>query len=78
MGQQLRLLGDEDLLPAAQAASLEILHTTIMRDLDAATFEARLRLLADSADGAGRMAAQVARVLLQAWREANEQGDGPT
>jgi hypothetical protein len=74
--EQLRMLGDEDLIPAAQHASLEILHTTIMRDLDAATFEARLRLLADStvqANGAGRMAAQVARVLLQAWLEATKQ-----
>jgi hypothetical protein len=70
--EQLRLLGDEDLIPTAQTASLEILHTTIMRDLDAATFEARLRVLADSVDtatGTGRMAAQVARVLLQSWLE---------
>jgi hypothetical protein len=71
--EQLRMLGDEDLIPAAQRASLEILHTTIMRDLDADAFETRLRLLADvtgQANGAGRMAAQVARVLLAAWLEA--------
>ena len=70
------MLGDEDLIPAAQRASLEILHTTIMHDLDAATFEARLRDLADSsgaANGTGRMAAQVAQVLLAAWLEAHQQ-----
>jgi hypothetical protein len=77
--EQLRMLGDEDLIPAAQRASLEILHTTIMRDLDAEAFEARLRLLADSTgpgNGSGQMAAQVARVLLDAWLEANERDAG--
>jgi hypothetical protein len=69
--EQLRLLGDEDLVPAAQAASLEILHTTILHDPDAATFEARLRLLAEPADGSGGMAARVAQVLLAAWLDAN-------
>ena len=64
------LLGDEELLPPAQAAALEILHSTIMKDPDAETFEARLRLLAqaDAQDGRSVAAAsQVARVLLDAW-----------
>ena len=71
--EQLRLLGDEELVPAAQAASLHILHTTIMQDLDATTFEAHLRSLASSAtpsDGRSGMAAAVARVLLDAWLES--------
>ena len=69
---QLLLLGDEELLPPAQAAALEILHSTVMKDPDALTFEARLRTLAsaDSQDGRTVAAAsQVARVLLDAWVE---------
>jgi hypothetical protein len=68
--EQLLLLGDEELLPPAQAAALEILHSTVMKDPDAETFEARLRLLAAGGEQDGtRVAAasQVARVLLDEW-----------
>ena len=70
--EQLLLLGDEELLPAAQAATLEILHSTVMKDPDGPTFEARLRVLASAshADGTSVGAAsQVAKVLLDAWKE---------
>jgi len=69
------MLGDEELLPTAQSATLEILHSTVMNDPDGPAFEARLRLLAAAshADGARVGAAsQVAQVLLDAWRQANE------
>jgi hypothetical protein len=69
------MLGDEELLPSAQAATLEILHSTVMKDPDAPTFEARLRVLASAtADDGSEVAAaaQVAQVLLDAWREARE------
>lgn len=72
------MLGDEELLPTAQAASLEILHSTVMKDPDTETFEARLRLLASATveDGAQvGAAAQVAQVLLQAWQEAQAAED---
>jgi len=75
--EQLLLLGDEELIPAAQAATLEILHSTIMKDPDAPTFEARLRVLAtaDDADGQRVAAAgRVAQVLLDAWFEAQTAG----
>lgn len=71
--EQLLLLGDEELLPQAQAATLEILHSTIMKDPDGPTFETRLKLLAAAGaqDGNGLYAAaQVARVLLEAWQAA--------
>ena len=71
--EQLLLLGDEELLPPAQAAALEILHSTVMNDPDEETFEARLRLLAGANEADGRSvaaAAQVARVLLDAWLQA--------
>jgi hypothetical protein len=71
--EQLLLLGDEELLPTAQAASLELLHSTVMKDPDGPTFEARLKLLASASAADGKSvgaAAQVAAVLLQAWREA--------
>ena len=67
------MLGDEELLPSAQAATLEILHSTVMKDPDAPTFEARLRVLASATrdDGSSvAAAAQVAQVLLDAWQEA--------
>jgi hypothetical protein len=67
------MLGDEELIPVAQAATLEILHSTVMKDPDGPTFEARLRLLAGAtaADGAQLgAAAQVAQVLLDAWELA--------
>ena len=67
------MLGDEELLPTAQAATLEILHSTVMKDPDGPTFEARLQVLASAshADGTSVGAAsQVARVLLDAWKEA--------
>jgi hypothetical protein len=67
------LLGDEELLPSAQAASLEILHSTIMSDPDGPTFEARLKVLAATNDADGRSVAaagRVAQVLLEAWHEA--------
>jgi hypothetical protein len=73
--EQLLMLGDEELLPSAQAASLEILHSTVMKDPDAPTFEARLRVLASASPDDGSAlaaAAQVAQVLLDAWREAQE------
>ncbi|HEY3057995.1 MAG TPA: hypothetical protein VGL99_03375 [Chloroflexota bacterium] len=71
--EQLLLLGDEELLPAAQAATLEILHSTIMNDPDGPTFEARLKVLATADDADGRSVAaagRVAKVLLVAWQEA--------
>jgi len=71
--EQLLMLGDEELLPTAQAATLEILHSTVMKDPDGPTFEARLRVLASAshADGTSVGAAsQVAQVLLDAWKEA--------
>lgn len=70
--EQLLLLGEEELLPTAQAASLEILHSTIMNDPDGPTFEARLRVLGTANEQDGRTvaaAAQVAQVLLDAWLE---------
>lgn len=72
------MLGDEELLPAAQAASLEILHSTVMKDPDGPTFEARLRVLASaSADDGARIgaAAQVAQVLLDAWQQSQTAED---
>jgi hypothetical protein len=68
--QQLLLLGDEELVPSAQAAALEILHSTIMQDPDGEAFEARLRVLASANEKDGRSvaaASSVARVLLDAW-----------
>ncbi len=72
--EQLLLLGDEELVPLAQAATLEILHSTVMKDPDASTFEARLKVLAGATPEDGTSlsaAAQVARVLLEAWYEAS-------
>ena len=77
--EQLLLLGDEELAPAAQAAVLEILHSTVMKDPDGPTFEARLRLLAAAshADGSSvAAAAQVALVLLDAWQHAHDRSPG--
>lgn len=74
--EQLLLLGDEELLPQAQAATLEILHSTVMKDPDGATFEARLKVLASAsaADGSSMAAAaQVAQVLLDAWYAAHSE-----
>jgi hypothetical protein len=71
--EQLLLLGDEELVPTAQAAVLKILHSTVMKDPDGPTFEARLRVLAGAsqADGSSVGAAsQVAQVLLDAWTQA--------
>ncbi len=48
-----------------------------MKDPDAATFEARLRLLASAGDADGRAVAaagRVAQVLLDAWLEAQSAG----
>jgi hypothetical protein len=70
------MLGDEELLPMAQAATLEILHSTVMKDPDGPTFEARLRVLAAASSEDGTQvgaAAQVARVLLDAWQQAQSQ-----
>jgi hypothetical protein len=70
---QLLMLGDEELLPTAQAATIEILQSTVMKDPDGPTFEARLKVLAgaSAADGSAVGAAsQVAQVLLDAWQEA--------
>jgi hypothetical protein len=70
--EQLLLLGDEELLPAAQAAVLEILHSTVMKDPDGPTFEARLRVLAGAGNADGTSvgaASQVAQVLLDAWKD---------
>jgi hypothetical protein len=74
---QLLMLGDEELLPLAQAATLEILHSTVMKDPDGPTFEARLRVLASASTDDGTSvgaAAQVAQVLLDAWYEAQAAG----
>jgi streptomycin 6-kinase len=73
--EQLLLLGDEELLPLAQAATLEILHSTIMKDPDGQTFEARLKVLASASPQDGSAvgaAAQVAQVLLDAWHQAQQ------
>ena len=70
------MLGDEELLPLAQAATLEILHSTVMKDPDGPTFEARLRVLAAASPADGSTvgaAAQVAQVLLDAWHEAQSE-----
>ena len=67
------MLGDEELVPTAQAATLEILHSTVMKDPDGPTFEARLKVLASASSADGRAigaAAQVAQVLLDAWTAA--------
>jgi hypothetical protein len=74
--EQLLMLGDEELLPTAQAATLEILHSTIMKDPDAAAFEARLRVLAAASHAAGTAvgaAAPVAQGLLEAWHQAQRE-----
>jgi len=71
--EQLLLLGDEELVPLAQSATLEILHSTVMNDPDGPTFENRLRVLsrATTEDGTSvGIAAFVAKVLLDAWHEA--------
>jgi hypothetical protein len=70
------MLGDEELVPLAQAATLEILHSTVMKDPDGPTFESRLRLLAgaNAQDGSAvGAAAQVAQVLLDAWHQARSE-----
>ena len=70
------MLGDEELVPLAQAATLEILHSTVMKDPDGPTFEARLRLLASATPEDGKTlgaAAQVAQVLLDAWQQAQQE-----
>ena len=70
------MLGDEELLPSAQAATLEILHSTVMKDPDGPTFEARLRVLATASADDGTSvgaAARVAQVLLEAWRQAQRE-----
>jgi hypothetical protein len=75
--EQLLMLGDEELLPSAQAATLEILHSTVMKDPDGPTFEARLRVLATASADDGTTvgaAARVAQVLLEAWRQAQREG----
>jgi hypothetical protein len=73
--EQLLMLGDEELLPAAQAATLEILHSTVMQDPDGPTFEARLRGLAATShiDGTVGGPAQVAQVLFEAWTQARDE-----
>jgi hypothetical protein len=71
--EQLLMLGDEELLPTAQAATLEILHSTVMKDPDGPTFDARLRVLASASHADGMSvgaASQVAQVLLDAWKQA--------
>jgi hypothetical protein len=70
---QLLLLGDEELVPLAQAATLDILHSTVLHNPDPATFEARLRVLARASTDDGTsvgVRAFVAKVLLDAWHEA--------
>jgi hypothetical protein len=74
--EQLLLLGDEELVPTAQAATLEILHSTVMKDPDGPTFEARLRVLASASSADGKAlgaASQVAQVLLEAWTQAQDE-----
>jgi hypothetical protein len=75
--EQLLMLGDEELLPSAQAATLEILHSTVMKDPDGPTFEARLRVLASASAEDGSTvgaAARVPQVLLDAWHDAQREG----
>jgi hypothetical protein len=70
------MLGDEELLPTAQAATIEILQSTVMKDPDGATFEARLRVLAGASAADGKAlgaASQVAQVLLEAWNQAQQE-----
>ena len=70
--EQLLLLGDEELPPDAQAASLEILHTTVMNDFDAETFEQRLTDIVNNGAPPNTplgVAAQVAKVLLDEWHQ---------
>ena len=70
------MLGDEELLPTAQAATIEILQSTVMKDPDGPTFEARLRVLAGASAADGKTvgaASQVAQVLLEAWKQAQEE-----
>src|SRR5207244_10784942 len=72
------MLGDEELLPSAQAATLEILHSTVMKDPDGPTFEARLRVLAPASAADGKAlgaASQVAQVLLDAWTQAQAEDE---
>jgi hypothetical protein len=69
----LLLLGDEELLPLAQAATREILHSTVMRDPYRPAFEARLRLLASTSNAYGSSVgavSQVAQVVLDEWQQA--------
>src|SRR3979409_290828 len=69
--EQLLLLGDEELVPTAQAATLEILHSTVMKDPDGPPFEARLRVLASASHADGRSvgaASQVAQALSDALK----------
>jgi hypothetical protein len=71
--EQLQLLGDEELVPLAQAATLDLLHSTVLHDPDVETFENRLRVLAraSTADGTSvGLKAFAAKVLLDAWRQA--------
>jgi len=71
--EQLLLLGEEELVPLAQAATLEILHSTVMKDPDGATFETRLRVLARATTEDGvdlGITGFVAKVLLDAWQQA--------
>jgi len=77
--EQLLMLGDEELVPTAQAATLEILHSTVMKDPDGPTFEARLRVLASASAADGKAlgaASQVAQVLLDAWTQAQAEDEG--
>ncbi len=70
---QLLLLGDEKLVPLAHEATLELLHSTVLRDPDVPTFETRLRVLsrASTEDGVSLgIAGFAAKVLLDAWHAA--------
>jgi hypothetical protein len=73
---QLLLLGDEELTPAAQAASLAMLHSTIMDDPDAEAFERKLVALVAGGTTNGNVPAgaeaQVAKVLLEGWRQMRD------
>ena len=71
------MLGDEELYPTAQAATLDILHSTVMNNPDGPAFEARLRALAGAESPTEGAAAKVARVLLAAWLEAQAANGDP-
>ena len=72
--EQLLMLGDEELIPTAQAATLEILHSTVMKDPDADTFEARLKLLAAAGPADGVSVGAASQVAADSDRRGRAEG----